>query len=116
MEDQTLKKYQPKKKYIKAQNFEKYYVTGAIGGFRNPYDFRLSFVNIDTNSLIIKNNELLEQNLNKDDIEKRMSEQLLTVELQCELIMTKRAVVELHNFLGKELKQLKKIEKIETEL
>ena len=40
--------------FEKDQDFKKYYVTGAIGGFKNKYDFRLSFYNMETNDLIMK--------------------------------------------------------------
>lgn len=93
-----------KRKYIKSEDFKKYYVTGAIGGFRNPYDFRLTFYNINSNDFLLQTQKLKEQNLTEDEYIKIISEKEMPHEIQCELIMTEQAVKELHTFLGKELK------------
>jgi hypothetical protein len=92
-----------KKKFEKSNNFNRYYVTGAIGGFRNPYDFRLSFYNVNSNEFIIETQKLKEQNLSREAVAKIMEEMAMPHEIQCELIMTEQTVKELYSYLGKEL-------------
>ena len=102
-----------KKKYIKSLDFKRYYVTGAIGGFRNPYDFRLSFYDVDTNELVVKAENLkIEKGLTKLDMKNHLSELEMSLTLTCELVMTKKAVVELYNFIRKELKLSGDLDKV----
>jgi len=98
-----------KKKYVKSDDFKRYYVTGAVGGFRNPYDFRLTFYNVNSNDFVFQTLKLKEQNLSEDEYKKIISEKEMPHEILCELIMTEQAVKELHNFLGKELKILEEM-------
>lgn len=94
-----------KKKYIKSQDFKRYYVTGAIGGFRNSYDFRLSFYDVDTNEFVVKAENLkIEKGLTKLDLKNHLSKMEMSLKLTCELVMSKKAVIELYNFIQKELK------------
>ncbi len=96
--------FKPKHKYIKSEEFKKYYVTGAIGGFRNPYDFRLTFFNVDSNEFLIKAQDIKsETKLDKNDLMKKLSQREMPNIQQCELIMSERTVRELYNFIGKEL-------------
>ncbi len=92
-----------KRKYVKSDNFKSYYVTGAVGGFRNLYDFRLTFYNVNSNDFVFQTIKLKEQNLSEDEYLKILSEKEMPHEILCELIMTEQAVKELHKFLGKEL-------------
>jgi len=99
-----------KRTHQKAPDFKSYYVTGAIGGFRNPYDFRLTFYQDDINTAVIKKNEILQnQDLNEKEIEEVISNIEIPFYLKCEVIMTELAARELYNFLGKELESLKEI-------
>ncbi len=100
-----------KKEYKKNQSFKKHYITGAIGGFRNPYDFRLAFYNVDSTDLIInmqERNDLKndDDNLNEKEFKSFIKEKKLTHEILCEIIMSKKAVKELYGFIGKELERI----------
>ncbi len=110
-----IHKFKPKRNYKKIPDFKSYYVTGAIGGFRNPYDFRLAFYQDDINDVIIKKNKMLEEeNLTEEEITEKISKMDILFFLKCEIIMTELAAKELYNFLGKELQvreQIKKEEK-----
>lgn len=113
MEKGKIIEIKPKRIYKKADDFKKYYVTGAIGGFRNPYDFRLTFYNIDSNEFVLRT-QALKENKNIDDFElqNKLKEYEMPHILMCELIMTKQAVKELYNFLKKELKILSELKDI----
>ena len=100
-----------KRKYVKLDDFKSYYVTGAVGGFRNPYDFRLTFFNVNSNDFLVKTQELKGQHLTEDEYIKIVSEMEMPHEISCQLIMTEQAVKELHTFLGKELEINEKIRK-----
>ncbi len=107
MEKRKIIKIKPKKIYTKAEDYKRYYVTGAIGGFRNPYDFRLTFYNIDSNEFLLKTQNLKEnKNIPDVEIQNKLKEVEMTHILQCELIMTEQAVKELYEFLKKEMKIL----------
>ncbi len=107
-----LKLYKPNRIFKKIPDFKTFYVTGAIGGFRNPYDFRLTFYNEDTNSVILERQKISQnENLEQDEIDKNLLELEIPTICQCELVMTELAAKELHNFLGKELKALVQIRK-----
>lgn len=98
-----------KRKFKKADNFQKFYVTGAIGGFKNAYDFRLTFYNIDSNEFILKSQSLKDnKNMTNSDFKDKLSEIEVPHILKCELIMTEKAVKELYNFLKIELESLRK--------
>lgn len=102
-----------KRKYIKSQDFKKYYVTGAIGGFRNPYDFRLSFYDVDTNELVAKAENLKsEKEITKLELKNYLDKMEMPLTLTCELIMSKKAVIELFNFIRKELKLSGDLDKV----
>ncbi|MBD3342557.1 MAG: hypothetical protein GF353_25885 [Candidatus Lokiarchaeota archaeon] len=108
-------KYIVKKKYLKIRDFKQYYVTGAIGGFRNPYDFRLTFYNVDTNDLLIKTQNMKNKSeTDEENLEKEISNIRIPHLLQCELIMTERTVREIYKFLGRELKMLEKSKEFKT--
>ena len=99
--------FKPKPKYEKSDEFKKYYVTGAIGGFRNPYDFRLTFFNVDSNEFILKTQDIKSlEELDENGIKQKLAQREMLHILQCELIMSERALIELYNFIGKELKIL----------
>jgi len=102
----------PKKKYIKAEGFKKYYITGAIGGFRNPYDFRLTFYNIDSNEFLIETQVIKgEKEIKENELLNKLSQKEMLFNLQCEVIMTERAARELCTFIGKELETIDKNKK-----
>jgi len=105
--------FEPKNTYKKSEGFKQYYVTGAVGGFRNPYDFRLSMYNIESNDFLV---ETLDIKDNKSKSEEDLSKKLAKIDfihtLVCELIMTEQAARELHAFLGKELNQVEKSKKM----
>ncbi len=100
-----------RRRYEKSNDFIKYYVTGAIGGFKNPYDFRLSFYNVNSNDFLMQTQKFKELNLSEDELSKKISKMEILYEIQCELIMTEQAAKELYNFLGKELKNLEEMKK-----
>lgn len=100
------KGFRLRRDYKKSENFKSYYVTGAAGGFKNPYDFRLTFFRDDINDLIRIRNQYINENLSDEEIKKRLSETKVPFILQCELIMTEKSALELYNFLGNELKKL----------
>ncbi|KKN47084.1 hypothetical protein LCGC14_0666500 [marine sediment metagenome] len=106
MEKEKIIDIKIRRKYEKSNDFKKYYVTGAIGGFKNQYDFRLSFFNVNSNDFLMQTQKFKEQNLSEDELSKKISKMEMPHEIQCELIMTEQAVKELYNFLGKELKAL----------
>lgn len=100
--------------YKKSESFKTYYVTGALGGFRNPYDFRLAFYNVDTTKFLIdtqpiKQNKELTQEEKNDAVTNTTMEQ----KVLCEMIMSERAVIELHDFLGREIARIEEIRKNE---
>ena len=102
-----------KKKYIKSQDFKRFYVTGAIGGFRNPYDFRLSFYDVDTNEFVVKAENLkIEKGITKLELKNYLDEMEMSLTLKCELVMSKKAVIELYNFIQKELKLSGDLDKV----
>ncbi len=111
-----------KRGYIKSNDFKEYYVTGAVGGFRNPYDFRLTFYNVNSNDFLIRTLKIKGENPTGDEYKKKVSEMEMPHELLCEIIMTEQVVKELHTFLGKELKILENIrieqesEKVENQI
>ena len=114
MVNDKIVRFKVKKKYEKANDFKRYYVTGAIGGFKNPYDFRLSFFNVDSNDFTLKTQNLKDKNeLSDEDLSKKLSEIEMTHLIQCELIISEQAVREIYNFIGKELEALEKIKKLE---
>ena len=101
-----------KKKYEKAENFQRYYITGAIGGFKNPYDFRLTFYNVDSNDFTIKSEHLKnDKSLSREDLISKLEEIKMPHLLQCEIIMSKQAATEIYNFLKKELTRVEELEK-----
>lgn len=105
MEKEKIIEFRIKKKFKKDRDFKQYYVTGALGGFRNPYDFRLTFYNVNSNEFVLRTQNLKEnKKLNDEELKKTLSEMEMPHILQCELIMTDQAVRELYNFLEKELK------------
>lgn len=106
MEKKRIFEFKAKKKYIKAPDFKMFYVTGAVGGFRNPYDCRLSFFNVDSNEFVIKTQNLKDKKLSVEEISKKFSNVEMLHIILCELIMTEQTARELHDFLGKELKLL----------
>ncbi len=111
MEEEEKKSYKLKKKYIKSDNFKSYYITGAIGGFKNNYDFRLTFFKDDINEVILKRDEIIENEaINKNEKEEIFSKVRVPCTLECEVIMTERALIELYNFIKKEL-NFKEIER-----
>jgi len=105
MEENQIISVKLKRKYIKSQDFKKYYVTGAIGGFRNPYDFRLSFYDVDTNEFVVKAENLkVEKGFSKLEMKNYLDKMEMPHMLTCELVMSKKTVIELFNFIRKELK------------
>ena len=95
--------------YEKTPDFKSYYITGAIGGFRNPYDCRLAFYNADTTEFMIKTEPIKkDQSLPEEEKIKTMQETTMKNKVMCEIIMSARAAKELHDFLGKELEFLEK--------
>jgi len=117
MEKLKIQKFKPKRNYKKIPDFKSYYVTGAIGGFRNPYDFRLAFYQDDINDVIIKKNKILEEEyLTEEEITEKISKIDIPFILKCEIIMTELAAKELYNFLGKELQTFEQIKKEEEKL
>ncbi|MHA1757014.1 MAG: hypothetical protein ACTSVV_09605 [Promethearchaeota archaeon] len=99
-----------KSKFEISPDFKRYYVTGALGGFRNPYDFRLSFFNIKSNDFLLILEKFKEKGLSEDEFKKEISNLKMPHEIVCELIMSKQAVQELYEFIGKELAAQEKIE------
>lgn len=103
------KKYQIeiRSEFKKDKDFKKYYVTGAIGGFRNRYDFRLTFYDLGTNDLILQSDPIkFDRDLSEDEKLEKINQLKLKNTLLFEVIMTEEAVKELYAFLGKELKKL----------
>jgi hypothetical protein len=96
--------------FQKTEDFKTHYVTGAIGGFKNKYDFRLSFYNIDSNGFILKMKNISEktdiENALEDDKDLRMKHNVV-----CEVIMSEPAVRELYDFIGRQLEAMEKAKK-----
>ena len=108
MEEEAKKSYKLKKEYIKSEDYKSYYVTGAMGGFKNNYDFRLMFFKDDINEVVLKREEIREnEELNQNEKEDIFSKVKVPCKLECEVIMTERALIELYNFIQKELNFLK---------
>jgi len=98
-----------KRKFRKAANFKSHYVTGAIGGFKNKYDFRLSFYNLDTNNFILRMQNIKGEKGPPDEEEIKKIEKIdMDHNVVCEVIMSETAAKELYNFIGKELEIRKK--------
>ncbi|GAH88318.1 unnamed protein product [marine sediment metagenome] len=107
MEKEEVKTYTLKKDYKKSEDFKSYYVTAALGGFKNPYDFRLAFYKDEINDVIIKREEINNnENLNENQKEEMIIKIKVPCTLECEIIMPERAVIELYKFIKKELKAL----------
>jgi len=101
-----------KKEYEMDDSFRSYYITGAIGGFRNPYDFRLAFYNIDTTKFILDTQEFKEdENLTEEERFDKLKNTEMSHKILCEIIMSEQAVREIYTFLGKELEELEKLKK-----
>ena len=101
------------KKYEKIDDFKSYYVTGAIGGFKTKYDFRLSFYNIDTNDFIMKaEDKKSKENIRDEELAKHITDLELKHNVMCEVIMSEPAARELHQFIGRQLKARDKAIKI----
>lgn len=108
MEKNKKKSYTLKKDYKKSEEFKSYYVTGAIGGFKNQYDFRLAFYKDEVNDVILKREEIREnENLNEEEKDEMVSKMRVPCTLECEIIMPELSVIQLYNFIRKEL-ELKK--------
>ncbi len=108
MEEEKSKSYKLKKEYKKSENFKSYYITGAVGGFKNNYDFRLTFFRDDINGVVLKREEIRDnETLNQNEKEEIFSKVRVPCTLECEVIMTERALIELYNFIKKELNFLK---------
>ncbi|MFO8020802.1 MAG: hypothetical protein R6U96_19420 [Promethearchaeia archaeon] len=100
-----------RKKFEKVEEFKSHYVTGAIGGFKNKYDFRLSFYNTDTNSLIEKlQNMQSDKEIGKEELIEETQDLELRNNIVCEVIMSEPAIRELYQFIGRQLKEKEKIE------
>jgi len=101
---------QVRSKFEKDKNFKKYYVNGAIGGFKNKYDFRLAFYDTEINDLIIQTDPIkFNKDLSKEEKLNLMNQLEIKNNILCEIIMAEQAVKELYAFLGKELEKLKRI-------
>jgi len=106
-----------KRKYEKDSSFKSYYVTGAIGGFRNPYDFRLAFYNVDTTEFNLDMQKLTQsKELSEEEKVKKIQEKGMNHKVLCEIIMTEEVTREIYNFLGKELENLEKMKREKTRL
>ncbi|MFX1361362.1 MAG: hypothetical protein ACFFDL_15745 [Promethearchaeota archaeon] len=105
-EETRIFEFKPLKKYIKSPDFKNYYVTGAIGGFRNPYDFRLSFFNVDSNEFVMNTQNLKDKKFSEKEFSEKLSNVEMNHTIVCELIMTEKTAREIYNFLGKELELL----------
>ncbi|MGV9206193.1 MAG: hypothetical protein ACOC44_19485 [Promethearchaeia archaeon] len=80
-----------------------YYVTGAIGGFKNKYDFRLSFYNTDTNGLIEKlQNMQSDKEIGNEELIEETQNLELKNNILCEVIMSELAIRELYQFIGRQ--------------
>lgn len=109
MEEKKIEKelIQIKSEFKKDKDFKKYYAVGAVGGFKNKYDFRLSFYDIESNDLIIKSDPIkIDPDLSDEEKLKKFNKLTMEKTLLFELIMTEQSVRELHKFLGKELDML----------
>ncbi len=104
--------FEPKKVYKKSEDFKRYYVTGAVGGFRNPYDFRLSMYNVESNDFLIESLDVKDKiPKSKEEMAKKLSKIDFVHTVVCELTMTEQAARELYAFLGKEVEQAEKSKK-----
>lgn len=108
----SLLPFKIKKKYEKDSSFSSHYVTGALGGFRNPYDFRLAFYNIDTTNYILKTQKFKQnKSLTEEQLIEKFQETEMKHKILCEVIMTEKTAREIYKFLGKELKALEEMKK-----
>ncbi len=122
MENIEMKEFRLKKEYKKSEDFKSYYVTAALGGFKNQYDFRLAFYKDDINEVVIEREKILgDENLNESEKFEKISKLKVPCTIDCELIMPRRTVIELFNFIKRELelqkerrKKGKKIPKVPT--
>ena len=101
------------KTYEKAEQFASYYVTGAIGGFNNKYDFRMGFYNIDTLDHTLQVQHLSPQKLPPEEYIEKISKVKMPHKILCEVVMTEKAAKELHSFLGRQLSLLEKLKEQE---
>ncbi len=105
--------------FKKSEDFKSHYVTGAIGGFKHKYDFRLGFYNVGTTDFFINlENSKSNKKSNGKDLKDIIRNEGIKVSntLVCEVIMSEPAIRELYQFIGKELKALEKSkEKIQNE-
>ena len=117
MAEEERKPYKLKKEYKKSENFKSYYITGAVGGFKNNYDFRLTFFKDNINEVVLKREEIREnETINQIEKEEIFSNVRVPCTLECEVIMTERALIELYNFIRKELNFLKETPKRERKI
>ena len=108
MEKKEKKSYKLKKEYKKSEDFKSYYVTAALGGFQNQYDFRLAFYKDDVTDVLLKREKIItNDDLNENEKEKIISKMKVPCTLECEIVMPERSVFELYNFIQKELKNEK---------
>ncbi len=92
--------------FKKKADFKSHYVTGAIGGFKTQYDFRLSFYNIGINDFIMNlENAHLTEEFQKKDLEQNLKKFKMEHNLVCEVIMSEPAIRELYEFIGRQLKK-----------
>ena len=109
-EEKKIIKFKPRKTYEKDESFKSYYANGALGGFRNPYDFRLAFYKIGTTEFLMETQSIkTSEGFKDEEKDEKVRNTEMRHKILCELVMTERAVRELHNFLGRELKLLDQI-------
>jgi len=97
-------------KFEKDKDFRRYYVNGAMGGFKNKYDLRLSFYSTEINDLLINSNPIkFNPELSEEEKVAKINELALKNNILCEIIMSEQAAKELHTFLGKEIKNFERI-------
>ena len=116
MEQDYKKYFKPlniKKKYEKAEQFQSYYVNGALGGFTNKYDMRLAFYQVNTLDHMI-NSKKSESKLplNEEEAIENLRKHPMPHDILCEVIMSKESAKELYFFLKKQFQQLEEIEKL----
>ena len=108
MEEEEKKSFKLKKEYQKSESFKSYYVTGALGGFQNQYDFRLAFYKDEVTDVLLEREKIItNDDLNKNEKEKIISKMKVPCTLECEIVMPERSVIELYKFIQKELKNKK---------
>lgn len=108
MEKIEKKTFKLKKEYKKSEVFKSYYVTGALGGFQNQYDFRLAFYKDEVTDVLFKREDIINnEDLNENEKNIIISKMRVPCTLECEIVMPERSVVELYNFIQKELKNIK---------